>query len=390
MSMDSPLFLTKVECPVCGTVNEFETIRVGAYTEGDRETDFCPSFIKWRNPKYQKYHPLLFFTATCSSCYYTREFNHVFKEWGKDNNFRTYRLKVIKERHLDELSRPDSFIKLVGSTISLDDYPDESAILKLLLATFDEQLNDHPSQLDLGRFYLRIAWLFRYINAGTETAATKPVPSHLENIERASGDLQNWAAGLDRNSEYLKNAIEAYLEQNAAGRPDDDAEVSAYRRVLEAFTGLGTQAHETLDELAEAIKTSKMSAGVSPSSDSGAAFHSFSNFTDYLNGLKRVWEGVPSSEFEATRLGVKHYITAFESGKNIARGNQSIQAAYLIGELSRRVGDHDTARQYFNTTIKTGQAFINEIRGDRTRTALARKILELAMKQGKKNLAEAK
>ncbi len=37
-----------------------------------------------------------------------------------------------------------------------------------------------------------------------------------------------------------------------------------------------------------------------------------------------------------------------------------------------------------------GQNFINEIRGDRTRTALARKLLELALAQGKKNLAEAK
>src|SRR5512136_1351997 len=98
--LESPLFLTRVECPVCGTVNEYETIRVGAYTEGERETDFSPSFIKWRNPKYQKYHPLLFFAATCTQCHYTREFNAKFKEWSKDNHFRAYRLKVIKERHI--------------------------------------------------------------------------------------------------------------------------------------------------------------------------------------------------------------------------------------------------------------------------------------------------
>jgi len=104
----------------------------------------------------------------------------------------------------------------------------------------------------------------------------------------------------------------------------------------------------------------------------------------------RIWDGVPRSEKEAVRLAVRYYIGAFENGREISRGNQSIQAAYLIAELSRLIGDHDTARQYFNTTIKMGQDYINEIRGDRTRTALARKILELALAQGKKNLAEAK
>jgi uncharacterized protein (DUF2225 family) len=159
---ETPLFLTRIECPVCGTVNEYETIRVGAYTEGERDTDFCPSYIKWRNPKYQRFHPLLFFTATCSHCQYTREFNGKFKDWSRDNNFRTYRLKSIKEKHLSYLAAADSFIKLVGGFLDQENYPDETAVLKLLLAAFDELLNEHPSHLDLGRFYLRVAWLFRH------------------------------------------------------------------------------------------------------------------------------------------------------------------------------------------------------------------------------------
>ncbi|NMC44669.1 MAG: DUF2225 domain-containing protein [candidate division Zixibacteria bacterium] len=103
-----------------------------------------------------------------------------------------------------------------------------------------------------------------------------------------------------------------------------------------------------------------------------------------------IWNGVPRDEFEARRFAAKYYKNAFETGKEISHGNQTLQAAYLIAELSRQTGDHDTARQYFNTTVKMGQEYINEIRGDRTRTALARKILELALAQGKRNLAEAK
>ena len=53
MPNDSPFFLTKIECPICKTVNEFETVKVGAYIENGRDTDFCPKEILWRFPKYE-------------------------------------------------------------------------------------------------------------------------------------------------------------------------------------------------------------------------------------------------------------------------------------------------------------------------------------------------
>jgi uncharacterized protein (DUF2225 family) len=389
MALESPLFLTKVECPICGTVNEFETIRVGAYTEGERQTDFCPSFIKWRNPKYQKYHPLLFFTATCANCCYTREFNNKFKEWGKDNNFRTYRLKIMKEKHLTCLADADSFVKLVGGMLDIEKYADETAILKLLLAAYDELLYDHPSYLDLGRFYLRIAWLFRQCGSDTERPPLSSMASPFLDIENSLSDLQNWTAGLGRNIEYFKGAVAglAACDKNTGG---EDPCGTVFDPAITRIEELGNQWREIVNELELTLKTAKASDdGPAPAIFSNA-YYDHASFDEFLVKLGQMWDGVPRNEFDAMRFAVRYYINAFENGKEIAHGNQSIQAAYLIAELSRQIGDHDNARQYFNTTIKMGQEFINEIRGDRTRTALARKILELALKQGKKNLAEAK
>ncbi len=84
---------------------------------------------------------------------------------------------------------------------------------------------------------------------------------------------------------------------------------------------------------------------------------------------------------------IQYYIEALQDGRTIAPGNQQLQATYLIAELSRRIGDYDGAKQYFNSTIKYGQEFIYQNRQDQSRTALARKILELALEQGKVNLA---
>ena len=394
MALESPLFLTKVECPVCGTINEHETIRVGAYTEGDRETDFCPSVIKWRNPKYQKYHPLLFFTATCSHCYFTREFNNRFKEWKKDNNFRAYRQKAIKENHLNQLAVEHSFIKLIGELLDNEQYPDETAILKLILAIYDELLFDHPSHLDLGRFYLRIAWLFRQYGGGIEGGSpSTAMPKSLSDIERAASDLRTWSAGLGRNIDYLREAVMAYFDrtpEDADDPADQDAAHQRYTDAVERLERIQNDCESAVTDLESALSTTYPAIEEAGIAMGEGPFYKHATFGDFLVGLARTWDGVPRSEADALRFAARHYIKSFELAKEIGHGNQSIQASYLIAELSRRIGDYDVARQYFNTTIKMGQEYINEIRGDRTRTALTRKLLEMALAQGKKNLAAAK
>jgi uncharacterized protein (DUF2225 family) len=391
MSWESPLFLSKVECPVCGSLNEYETIRVGAYTEGERDTDFCPTAISWRNPKYQKYHPLLFFTATCSGCFYTREFNAKFKEWGKDNNFRAYRLKAIRDKHLGSLSVESSFVKTVGGMLDADAYPNETAILKLLLAIYDESLNDHPSNLDLGRFYLRTAWIFRHLHSGSASDNAAPIAGFMPDIERSLGDIRTTLAALGRNAGYLTEAVEAHLDNAAKSPTAGDSGRERTKDIFSRLERIQADGQAAVSDLEQTLRDlSGKSAKPSGAADPGCSYKGFASFEECLAKFLRVWDGVPRSEMEAMRYAVRYYVRAYENGKEVEPGNPAIQAAYLIAELSRKFGDHDTARQYFNTTIKLGQEFINQIRGDRTRTALARKLLELAMAQGKKNLAEAK
>lgn len=389
MTLESPLFLTKVECPVCGTVNEFETIRVGAYTEGERQTDFCPSVIKWINPKYQKYHPLLFFTATCDHCFYTREFNVKFREWSRDNNFRSNHLETIKEKHLANLADVDSFVKLVGGLLDKERYPGETAILKLLLAAYDELLCEHPSNLDLGRFYLRIAWLFRQFGNPSERLQAAEVANPHGDVEKSIADLHSWVAGLERNIEYFSAAATS-LTPDGDEIPEENHAETPFAASIARLENIDSQLKQLMEEIEANLAATRSVTGEPTSFTGEGGYYNHGNFSEFLYRLSLMWDGVPRNELEAMRLAVRYYNSAFETGKEIGHGNQSIQAAYLIAELSRQIGDHDTARQYFNTTIKMGQDFINEIKGDRSRTALARKILELALKQGKKNLAEAK
>lgn len=390
MANDNPFFLTRLECPICKTLNEFETVRVGAYVEKGRDTDFCPTAIEWRYPKYQSYNPLAYFTATCSNCYYTREFNNSFKEWQKDGNFRAYRLKSVKELHLDKLATADSVLKRMGEAVDQASDPSESAVLKLHLAAFDELLCDHVSNLDLGRFYLRVGWVYRSMTT-TENPDRQFLSKSLLQIDNR-GSMTDEALGkLKEETAVWTRHLSAHFETNQVSThlksqmlPFRDKFDAGLARLQVTFDQTEAQL-QALRDLMNEYKSSIRGAG-----NEGAVFDGFSTFTDFLQDIKSGWDGIVLDEQEALEAAVKYYKKAFEDGRSISAGNQQIQASYLIAELSRRIGDYEEAKQYFNTTIKYGQEFIYENRRDQSRTALARKILELAIEQGRLNMEALK
>jgi len=388
---DSPFLLFRVECPICKTINEFENIRVGAYAEEGRDTDFCPLNVKWRFPRYQGYNPLTFFTATCGHCYYSREFTTAFKDWKSDVQFKTYRLKVVKSRHLDELSVSDSVIKHMGTAIDVNAHPNESAILKLLLAIYDEQLADHYSRLDVGRFYLRIAWVFRDSSSSENpnTALLSGLISELENeYRRTQGGMGD---ALSRQN-ALANRINSHFDSaqlSAAIRSQMLAFRDRFNTALAETRQQTVQAQNTLDGFGQLIDEYRRAVlGGDPGGNE--QFGSHPSFSEFLQSLKRLWSGIVVNEREALEKAAYYYKEAFANGRDIAPGNQQIQASYLIAELSRRIGDFDEAKQYFTSTIKSGQEFIYQNRHDSSRVVLAKKILELAVEQGRQNLAASR
>jgi uncharacterized protein (DUF2225 family) len=392
MSNESPFLIFKIECPVCKTINEFEQIKVGAYVEGDRDTDFCPKDINWRLPKYQAYNPLVFFTAMCSNCYYTREFTTKYREWKTDNAFRTFQLKSIKPKHLEQFSVADSIVRRLGEAIDVSRYPNESAILKLHLAIFDGLQCEHPSYLDLGRFYLRIAWVFRTLNQGADPNTTT-LTGLIRDIENKAAQSENTAAELQRAHDQLGASIRAqYSVQNLTAdlqsqmlgfRDRWDGQVDGINQLIGQVRENQSQARQLLQEYRETILGSAGGQGQQ-------AFREFGSLADFLLRLQSSWSGIVANEREALEQAIKYYKEAFEGARDIAAGNQQIQASYLIAELSRRIGDYDGARQYFTSTIKAGQDFIYQNRTDPSRTQLARKILELAIEQGRVNLKASK
>jgi uncharacterized protein (DUF2225 family) len=376
MKSEVPVFMTKVECPVCKTVNEYETIKFGAYTEEGRDSDFCPAGRIWRNPKYQHINPLLYFMATCASCFYTRELNKNFKEWKSDSTFRSFRRKAIREKHLNQMANPNGLVEPLGTGLDPENAPNETAIVKLLLGILSEQLLDRPSALDLGRWYLRIAWLFR------EMAGESHGRIDAEQVQRVR--LQTMLTALRETFDRCRHQIEDIRslvdQQPQVGPPAEDP----YRTAMSNWRSNLEPILKSVDDLLTwRGDVTAQSAAPAAALSSGAfgGHHSFNAFLESIAGRNQV---VPTNESEAISRSLQFYRQAYEESREISGGNQKIQVAYMIGELARRTGEIDQAREYLYAAMRTGQEFIHQHRNDAAKTALARKILEMAVEQTRK------
>ncbi len=384
MAYQQPLFNTKIECPICKTSNEFETIKQGAYTESNRDTDFCPTGVNWVDPAYQKFNPLLFYTATCKSCHYTRELNASYKDWQSDPNFKSYRLPQLKVKHMEELSRDNSFIGLLGSHINQQTFPRESAIIKFMLLIFDEELNERMSNLDIARYFLRIAWLYREENLKSKNKGSIPGQMILNRVQTEIDRLKTL---IDDFGEKLLPLHKMVLSDDITNSgTDKNSAVSeglrgAFGNVESYWESLKSDITKLQTEF-EIVRKGIMVPGTNTVATENDQFGRFATFGEFLQRAKELWAETPLTEFEAMTRAQDYYLKAYQNSREIKKGLQQLQAAYLIAELSRRTGNMPQANEYFKITTRMAHEMVTREK-DKALIANARKILEMAVEQSR-------
>ena len=405
MNLNSPFFATQVECPVCGKINEFENIKAGAYTETRRDTDFCPTGIIWVNPEYQKINPLLYFMATCPNCFYTHEFNQTFKEWKESDSFVTHRLSSIRKEHQRELKQAGSVINRLGEALDPEGHPFESAVVKLLLGIHDETIIEEVNPWDLGRHYLRIAWLYRE-NAEEKETKGKAGRFNLASLENTLNRLRSHFQSRENEIYDLWITLETCFRRPAGVAEEDRQREQLKTKITKGLNKIKEDMsclQESLEELIEICGQSKnlsvasesenieITAEAGESSVSGHTPHAGKNhliFGSFLASIKEIWPETPLNELEAMKWALRYYKQGYQEIRDIQEENQKIQAAYLIAELSRRVGDCPEAKSHFEEAERMGHDFIERNQADPNKIALAQRIVELAKRQGELNLVK--
>lgn len=376
-----PFFKIKLECPVCRQINNFEVVKQGEYTESGRDTDFAPVGRIWKNPAYQKYHPLLFFTATCKKCYYTRELDSSYKEWQKDSNFKSYRLPSQKKKHLAEFKSDDSIIRLLGDQINNDSHPFEAAIIKLLLAIYDDNLHDRCSSLDIARYFIRIGWVYRdhdHDDVGQSAAQLMLNKIQIE-IDRLKNDAGKFKSNISPLHQLISQDFDSVVGSSARNATSSKLK-STMENIPQVWSSLLDNVEQLQTEFDEVKKEMHQ-----PHSDSPEplGFGEYPAFCDFLYKVKERWNEIPINETEALALALKYYIKAYQDSREIKAGLQQLQAAYLIAELSRRVGDLSQAAEYFKISSKLAQELMMKNRNDKSIFSNARKIYEMVLEQGR-------
>jgi hypothetical protein len=378
-----PIYYSELECPVCKTKNRFGNIKVGSYTESGRDRDFKPTGRVWLNPAFQKYDPLLFFMATCSKCFYTREFNQDYKNWPKDSAFKTYRQKNIQQKHLSELSRDDSVIRFLGSHIEENKYLFESAVIKFLLGIYDTKILGRPSSLDLGRYFLRIAWLFRD-HDGEQAGETNGAVGFFKQLKGAARAANQLIPSYEERVADLKRMVENDYSNILSSIPEAGRHKQRIEQIITDMASTASPLAEAGSKLMSVfVDIEKTLSGGEVSSEE--VFHDHSSFADFLAAAREKWDEVPVNEYEALVKAREYYQKAYETGGEISQGIQQVQAAYMIAELSRRTGEINNANQFFNQTIRMGRELVMNKRADKSSVSFTKNLLEMAMEQARLN-----
>jgi hypothetical protein len=365
MRAESPLYVVRIECPVCKDPNEFEAVKVGSYTESDRDSDFRPTGRTWRNPDYQQVNPLVYSMATCRSCFYTRELDGNYKNWQRDVTFKMYRQKTLREAHLKTLAESESPLKALGEHLDVQRYRTETAINKLLLGILDERLLTDSEGLNVARYYLRIAWLYREMGQGDVPQAQPQ--DRLRELRRRLGTRQEeWARWLEE-ARMLAQSLESEVRSPAQAELLGDIEARMSRLFSDWRTLLAAPP-----------------AGPETVADRSAYFE-FAGHVDFLRHLRERWNEVPLCEADAIAFAMKYYIQFFEQSRSFPSPELEVQTAYLIGELAYRADQGQLASRYFNHAIRKGQQLMHEFQKDTQRLNYIRNLVEMSIEQGKKN-----
>jgi hypothetical protein len=201
-------------------------------------------------------------------------------------------------------------------------------------------------------------------------------------LSDTAGALRTYETRIGDLKSLFEHDLASVLDANGAAGVREQPK-ALFAETSAALTRL-LEAHGRVSEAGDRVEHAVLA-----NAPGAAAFHTFATFEQFLGKAKQLWDQVPTSEREALSRARDWYVKAYENGSEIAEGVSQLQAGYIIGELSRRIGDHAAADRYFNEAVKTGWNLVSGGQHDAATVNRARKLLDMGREQAKLN-TEAK
>jgi hypothetical protein len=194
---DLPYRIFYILCPACGEENSYERPKEGEFLFSSVEEDGHPAEFTATHPYLAHKNPLEFFWATCESCFFTAELDdEAFRTWKKgQSNYRDLFIKGALRQHAELVGRQEGLAWELGRVITEIGKPFETVFNKFLLGIYCETLKRSVSLYDMGRYYLRLGWVYRDRNGYVSRPGSRSnLLMHRETLEGAIGSL--WASSI--------------------------------------------------------------------------------------------------------------------------------------------------------------------------------------------------
>ncbi|CAN2039006.1 putative DUF2225 domain-containing protein [Candidatus Magnetomoraceae bacterium gMMP-15] len=206
----NPFIKSTVVCPICETKHTYQRLKAHVFSEQNPDVDLRPAIIKWSVKELKGSHPSMYYMWHCPTCHFTA--GHPFFK----NPVQGCKIGMSKfKKTIKTFYGTNENIKKVIDILSADinEKPDFYQALKLhLLAAFHLQLIDEIVKMDalnLGRYFLRTAWLYNDIkDYGVEDTLQVKIKLLIQSIKEYWPDVpENEKTALEIAVQYYMTAL---------------------------------------------------------------------------------------------------------------------------------------------------------------------------------------
>jgi hypothetical protein len=182
---DLPYLIFYIECPTCGEGNSYEKPKEGVFRFSKIEEDGHPVDVEAAHAYLAHKTPLEFFWATCENCFFTAEIDdQTFRTWKKVPEYHNQFIKGVIHRYNELSDQREGLAYELGRVIEEIGRPFEIVLNKFLLGIYCETLKKRISLYNMGRYYLRIGWIYRDRDRYTSRPGSRSNPlAHRQVLE---------------------------------------------------------------------------------------------------------------------------------------------------------------------------------------------------------------
>ena len=184
-------------CPVCEARNTFYRLKPDICRPGDQEGDGHPRAWRWTKPGFDSLDPKQLFWGICQKCRFAGELDDAdFRVAEKDpEGFKAQYNSSALDRLVAGSLAGKSAVQALGKMIGPKD-PFLSVIAHFHLGIYSHCLRQPTAAGSLARYYLRLAWIYRDLEAFYTGASLEGVRKQLATVD------ERWNAELPKNKDY--------------------------------------------------------------------------------------------------------------------------------------------------------------------------------------------